>query len=363
MELGRDKHQHRKHPIMKPLKRITKVILLITLCTLTILLVTKLYQGYYYSSDMNNNYGALYKGELNLRYFSRYSTRTKAKLTSSSLLRNGEGGSNRTSLPCSNHTHIQSTEDMYRNLVYVTAFSDNHFDEAQDMLVSVQKCLPGKKMIIYDLDLNDENVKHLTSTFRNVEIRKFPFQDYKHILHVSFLLTFAWKPIIVKLVSLEYDVIMYGDASMRIKSCDITKPLEHLLKFPFFGSHPVGARVIEFVHPGMIDYLKFPQRRKDMKDVPVLEANSWMMWVNPSTCEKLIEPWLDCALHRECITPRGAKLRPCHFTNDHDGHFIECHRFDQAALNLILAREYGIDAVFKASNKALSDPIWSIRRS
>ena len=106
MELGRDKHQHRKHPIMKPLKRITKVILLITLCTLTILLVTKLYQGYH-SSDTNNNYGALYKGQVNLRYFSRYSTRTKEKLTSSSLLRNGEGGSNRTSLPCSNHTHIQ----------------------------------------------------------------------------------------------------------------------------------------------------------------------------------------------------------------------------------------------------------------
>ena len=349
---------------MKMLQKIGKLILLALTCTLVLLSMHTLYQRYLSNSDSHR---ALGRGSFSLRWQQRNSDKTFAKLRGiSNSPRIDHGTVNnppRTSLPCTNHTHIQTTEDLYQNLVYVTAFSDNHFTEAQDMLTSVSRCLPQKKILVYDIGLKKKNKFKLTKKYRNIEIRPFPFEDYKHLMYVSFLTTYAWKPIIVKLVSLEYDVIMYGDASMRMISCDITRPLAQLLQFPFFGCHPAGARAIEFTHPGMIEYLNFPKRRQDMSDVPVLEANAWLMWVNPITCVKLIEPWLDCALHRECITPIGARIRPCHFTNDHDGHFINCHRYDQSALNLILAREFGMNVTLRASNKKISDTIWTIRRS
>ena len=76
--------------------------------------------------------------------------------------------------------------------------------------------------------------------------------------------------------------------------------------------------------------------------------------------EKFIEPWLDCALHVECVAPGGAKLGPC-VNITHDGHYVGCHRYDQSALGLILAREFGKDFV-NTHNQTISKSIWTIKR-
>ena len=60
--------------------------------------------------------------------------------------------------------------------------------------------------------------------------------------------------------------------------------------------------------------------------------------------EKLIEPWLDCALHVECIGPKGARHVP------------------QSALNLMLTREFGLDAVQKTFNRKISRELWTSER-
>lgn len=293
------------------------------------------------------------------------------KISDSSTLRNDESsihggrllhGSN-SSVLVRNQTKIQSVADLYEHLVCVTAISQNHYKEAKEMLSSVNRCLSDKKIIIYDLGLNDTSREEIRHDYTNVELRPFPFDDYSHLPHVRELFTYAWKPIITDLVSREYDVIMYGDASVRMISCDISAALKHLLAFPFFDTHPQFSHAIEFTHIKMIKYLHYPRFRRDMADSMVLEAGSWLLWANDEMKEKLIEPWLDCALHKECIAPPGARLRPCLFTTRHDGHYIACHRYDQSALNIILTREFGLDVGLKASNKSLSDTIWILRRT
>ena len=249
---------------------------------------------------------------------------------------------------------------LYDHLVVVTAFSDNHFEEAKDMIASMQTCLPDKKIIVYDLGLSS-NKKKEVQRYCNVELRSFPFENYKqpHIKKVS---TYAWKPIIVKLVSQEYDVIMYGDASLRMTSCNMTQALEHLLNFPFLDLHPTSYRAIEFTHDGMMKYLHYPEHRKDIAQLETLQGGCYLMWANSIMQEKLIEPWLDCALHQECIAPKGSRLGPCKFTKHHDGHYVGCHRYDQSALNLILAREFGVDGVLKGSNRNITLPTWKVVR-
>ena len=58
----------------------------------------------------------------------------------------------------------------------------------------------------------------------------------------------------------------------------------------------------------MIKYLNLG---KDMAHFETLQGGCC---ANTVMEEKLIEPWLDCALHKECIAPKGAKLSPCHMT-------------------------------------------------
>ena len=259
---------------------------------------------------------------------------------------------------------IQNTvEGFMRRLVTVTAVSDNHFDESQTMLSSVERCLPHNKVILYDLGLKNENKRRIKELYKNVQIQPFPFSDYKNHSHVKDLLTYAWKPIIIKKVSLEYDIIMYGDASMRMKeSCNIKLALSRLLHFPFFAAVRYRYKAIEFTHDGMIEYLHFPNSRKDLADMYSIEATGFLMWANTIMKELLIEPWLDCALHRECIAPLGATLRPCIFTKNHDGHYIGCHRYDQSALDIILARGFGPYSAQIAQNDKVRKSIWYFRK-
>ena len=254
-----------------------------------------------------------------------------------------------------------TVEDMYQRLVYVSALSDNHFKEAKDMFKTVIGYLPKNKLILYNLGLNEEHIKEL-SAYENVEIRPFPFKNYSSLPHVKNLHTYAWKPIIVKIVSMEYDIIMYGDTSVRLLSCNLTAALQHLLQFPILSGDPLRYyRAIQYTHEGMIKYLHYPASRKDMADVGSIQAGVWLMWANDVMKKKLIDPWVDCALHKECIAPSGAKSIPCG-KRSNDGHYIGCHRFDQSALNLILAREFGLDYYSKGTNEPLSHSIWKVRR-
>ena len=130
------------------------------------------------------------------------------------------------------------------------------------MIASVQICLPDKKIIVYDLGLSSKK-KEEVCKYCNVELRSFPFKNYRQP-NIRTLQTYAWKPIIIKLVSQEYDVIIYGDASLRMTSCDMSGALAHLLKFPFLDLYPISMRAIEFTHDGMMEYLHYPKHRKDI---------------------------------------------------------------------------------------------------
>ena len=260
-----------------------------------------------------------------------------------------------------NEPKPSSVEDMYHRLVYVSALSDNHFNEAKDNFKTVIGCLPKNKFILYNLGLNEEHQKAL-SAYENVEIRPFPFKNYSSLPHVKKLHTYAWKPIIAQIVSMEYDIIMYGDTSVRLLSCDLTAALQHLLHFPILTGNPLrDFKTIQYTHEGMIKYFHFPASRKDMADIGSIQAGVWLMWANDMMKKKLIDPWVDCALHKECIAPSGAESIPCG-ERSNDGHYIGCHRFDQAALNLILAREFGLDYYSKVTSEPLGHSIWKVRR-
>ena len=104
------------------------------------------------------------------------------------------------------------------------------------MIGSVQRCLPDKKIVVYDLGLNWSQRRELNS-YCNVELRLFPFDNYEPFM--KDLGYFSWKVVIAKILSQEYKVIMYGDFSLRMISCDINKALAHLFKFPFLDARPI----------------------------------------------------------------------------------------------------------------------------
>ena len=96
-----------------------------------------------------------------------------------------------------------------------------------------------------------------------------------------------------------------------------------------------------------------------MADIGSFQGGVWLMWANDMMKN---DPWVDCALHKECIAPSGSNLLTCRGEAPKDGHYIGCHRYDQSALNLVLAREFGLDYYSKGSNRSLSHSLLTVRR-
>ena len=226
-------------------------------------------------------------------------------------------------------------------LVMVTAFSSNHFLEATDMIASVQKHLPHTKIIAFDLGLNIRE-RTIVTTYCSVELRKFNFTKYPS--HVKTLTKFAWKPLMIKEIAEEYEVVLYGDTSLRVVNTVKDSILKFLLQFPYFSCPVHQFPAISITHNGMLDYFNFNLSRKEaVKSIPdSIPATCFLMWLNSQMCHKFLTQWVDCALHETCISPRGAKRSLCNIHKLRSGDFAECHRFDQSALNIILIQQFSL---------------------
>ena len=254
---------------------------------------------------------------------------------------------------------------MYCRFVFVTAFSSNHFIEAHDMIGSVHQFLPNTKIIVYDLGMNDEQ-RSKASTYCNVEVRKFDFDKYPP--HVKNLMNYAWKPLLAEDAMKDHELISYGDSSVRMKSSNMKPAFQSLLKFPFLSGAPLtgyyaGGAMISFTHDGMIDYFNYPPSRSIMGHLPYgVQGGSWLLWGNSIGRKRILDLWVDCALHVECIAPEGAKLQGCSGPTT-GGRYVGCHRFDQSAINLILVKEFGIHVQDSAVNTHITGPLIRINRA
>ena len=225
-------------------------------------------------------------------------------------------------------------------VIVLTAMSDNHFRESLDFLASVQIHLPLTPIIAYDLGLNTSNRKSLAS-FCNVRVKTFEFDKYPE--YVRDLMTHAWKPIIInQTLPKDYEIILWCDTSCRLHG-PVAPKLHYLVHQPIIpgpqGDHPF----ITTLHNGMMHYLQMKYSRRHYSSIGMCLQVDGILWFNKDLREHLLKPWLDCAMHKECIAPNGAKAHPCNQTllHRHQGKYADCHRFDQAAYNAILTREYG----------------------
>ena len=245
-------------------------------------------------------------------------------------------------------------------MVAVSALSSNHFPEAQDNIGSLQKYFPRTKIIIYDIGLT-YNERRQLGTYCNVEVRNFSFHLYPD--HVRNLDVYAWKPLIVSEVARQHEVILYGDSSVRMKSSDMATILKSIVKFPFLSGIPHYQPIISLTHDGMIKYLRSPPR-KELAHFTGTQAGVWLMWANSMMKARVIEAWVDCALNKSCISPEGATKDPCKFTEKafSEGSYVGCHRYDQSALNMILAREFGTSITSQIARWDLSQRMWDLYR-
>ena len=237
---------------------------------------------------------------------------------------------------------IDAKAPFFDLVVPITGASSNHFEEFRAHISTFAKLFPGIRVIFYHLGLTRSQVKFILKNLPFVQYRMFDFNEYPP--HVSTLINYAWKPLIIQEILGEFDGAMWFDSLIKFKGNNTHEVLQRLT----FGSSEVGIYVLQVgitghsiiaaTHPGMMEYV--PIKTNDaVKDM--FEANS-MIVINTPEVQKHIMKWLvTCALEEDCIAPVGAKLY-CGFNFPKDK-FGGCHRYDQSLVNILVSSVYSSD--------------------
>ncbi|XP_071853207.1 uncharacterized protein [Apostichopus japonicus] len=250
---------------------------------------------------------------------------------------------------------VPSIDELYDRLVLITAFSDNHYKEAMGYIGTAQKYMPGKRIVVYDLGLPTKK-QHEVKRLCNVELRMFNFNDYPQ--HVSDLHTYAWKAIIINLALNEFGAVYYGDAAIRFKeSLKVLLPgIERHYGYMtcilnFNPTDPNFIHHYQLTVPKM--FIKLSVDRDEYRDcincAPHIQPGTQLI-INSTTIQtKLMQPWLQCAMEKECIAPTGSSRAN--------------HRQDASAITLLVYKNLFGEWTVEDNDTKKMQAVVAVRRS
>ncbi|XP_055865220.1 uncharacterized protein LOC106060577 [Biomphalaria glabrata] len=232
------------------------------------------------------------------------------------------------------------------NVTIISALSSNHFMEAQGLIYKVhQHLLPyliNFTFIIYNLGLSSEERSFIAQICK-CHLIDFPFQIFSRF--VSLLHCYTWKALIVNAHITKTNVLIWADTSVRflqdpqsirnIFSQVKTRGIQ-LGKGKKIVAHNTLASMFHYFQDEPCMYLKYN------------EAMSGMIVVNNDLLvrQAILEPWAACALNGSCMCPTErsdlhhiVKASTCR-TRKSLYQYGVCHRFDQSAISILIAKLY-----------------------
>ncbi|XP_060607945.1 uncharacterized protein LOC132760071 [Ruditapes philippinarum] len=222
--------------------------------------------------------------------------------------------------------------------VVATAASSGFYRISQGLIKSVYEILLPKykniKIVYYDMGLNDNQKVQLETHCKICEVRSFPFAKFPG--HFKRLKTYAWKPIIVKTLLMEYGWVWWADSSVRYVTSDVDRALTYSKNNSvLFFTYGVVFSVAQHTDVQTMEYLK--EDRCKFRHFGEVEA-TFVLFHFDDVTHTVVDVWAACALNENCIAPEGTHLKlSCRISKTSDG---RCHRFDQAVLSILLRRLY-----------------------
>jgi hypothetical protein len=131
---------------------------------------------------------------------------------------------------------IDNKPDSYATLhefpVFLTAFSDNHLLEGERLIAQMKAYFPTKKLIVYDIGLDEAKREQIRQQNSHVLMKQFNFSAYP--AYVRLLKEYRWKPLIIAEELLHHPAVMWMDSSAYWKHGNISELLIRIQNQSFF---------------------------------------------------------------------------------------------------------------------------------
>ncbi|XP_071094957.1 uncharacterized protein [Haliotis cracherodii] len=237
-----------------------------------------------------------------------------------------------------------------KRVLIVTGSSSDHFLESQGLIQSLHQNvfpeLDNYTFVYYDLGLDPKQREQLRKHCR-CEVRRYPVEKMPH-MHKK-LRCYTWKPFIIEANIRSVDILIWADASVRFPKSSIGPLLKEVnAKGAIMEVGTPPYSVSDHVQKITFDY--FGEQTCHFAQVGEMQATFLVFKNERFIREAILKPWIACALDSRCMCPSDPeKLIVCY---TYVRKYNKCHRFDQAALNLILAKLFwGNEQTFTPSRK------------
>ena len=201
--------------------------------------------------------------------------------------------------------------------------------------------LSNFSLIVYDLGLA-QNERKQYQKYCKCQLLTFPFEKLPD--HFRQLKVFAWKVFIIAAHFEQAEVTMWTDAS--IVTTNTSALLATIEKTRSSGVQQRCNKKIEHFAAPPNPAFTLPHLFEAFGDSPCAhtafhqcEGGFGLYHREPLVRHAVIEPWLACAFSTNCIMPAGGACFPTFSRfSEYSGMIGVCHRNDQSAISLILAK-------------------------
>ena len=244
-----------------------------------------------------------------------------------------------------------------RSFVFATACDADYYTKALDLISSIQINFPDRDIFLYDLGLFPNQTEEL-DRLCNVIVRDFWLVFPNLPVHVSNLRNYAWKALVIHDALQNAPGVFWVDTSVKFHDYNLTAIYDKLITKTqgvglFTGT---GHSIYAATFPQMFHYL--PTSLQQAENVEMLEAGAMVFYKTRPVYSQVLQWLVLCSLDQNCIDPRGARLF-CRFNYEDRFHrFARCHRFDQSAVNILLANAF----YFQMHDYLLDNPILNVSR-
>ncbi len=241
----------------------------------------------------------------------------------------------------------------------VTGASANHFDILSDSLLPSIEANQNDEtnenpstVFVYDLGFTPEQVETLRERFPDIKLRTFHFGNYPRHVNITVDNNYAWKPILINEVRKEilefkrrkhqedpeqlrfededYTILLWLDAGDGVTR-RLSKLYNYVLDNGGVFSPMSSGYVSNWTNPRMIFYMDtnyYAVANKQNCNAAIVAFDIQ----NQTVVDKILIPWEQCALTKDCIAPENSSKQN--------------HRYDQAALTLIMLKN-GIECTVR----------------
>lgn len=241
------------------------------------------------------------------------------------------------------HMRLNFPDDHFP--VIVTAVTRQTLNDVEKLIESVQYFLPDKKLVIFHIDLTEEQIAMLEAAC-NVETRIFWMWMFP--AHVHNCSETSWRPVVIQLALAEFGSVMWINPTTRLVKGHfqslIKESEEEDLLILTSNKHYSTYSV---THPDMYSYL--PTNMEMLKKISHIEIRLVIIHNTKRIQNKLLKWLILCSLEKGCLSPVGSRHQcdsPLTKTV-----YANCHRFDESAMNILLKNYFG----FKLESFARDD--------